>query len=134
MRMLHVYIFIYRYLYIYWVAVLGTEIVYFSFFNTSGSVLNPFFPYVSNGSTSLTKTHRSVIHLTNLNPSPLLWLCFRGNGMTLGLQPGNSPRSLPRRLVLMSSVKGRQSRGIVGRKKTHGKRQTVSKDVNVSLK
>ncbi|TNM99189.1 hypothetical protein fugu_013753 [Takifugu bimaculatus] len=46
--------------------------------------------------------------------------------MTLGLQPGDSPRSLPRRLVLTSSVKGRQSRGIVGRKKTQWKETDAS--------
>lgn len=126
----YIYIYIYRVKSCFW----NRNSLLLLFLNTSGSDLNSFFPYVSSGSTSLTKTHPNVIHLTNLSPSPLLWLCFRGNGMTLGLQPGDSPRSLPRRLVLMSSVKGRQSRGIVGRKKTHGKRQMVSKDVNVSLR
>lgn len=97
-------------------------------------------PYVSSGSSSLTaalnhsKTRRCVIPLTNRNPSPLLWLRFRGNGMTLSQQLGDGPRSLPRCLVLMLSFKCIQSRGLLGRKKACVKRQMVSNDVRGSLK
>lgn len=48
--------------------------------------------------------------------------------MTLGKQPGDDPRPLPRRPALMS-VEPSQSREFVGRRRTAGKRRTVSCDV-----
>lgn len=48
--------------------------------------------------------------------------------MTLGKPPGDDPRPLPRRPALMS-VEPSQSRGCVGRRRTTGKRRTVSGEV-----
>lgn len=80
-----------------------------------------------------TKAPPIVTHPTNPSPSPLPRLCFHGNVMTLGLQPRDDLRPLPRRPVLMSSPKSSRSRGFVGKRGATGERLTVSVDVKWSL-